>query len=225
MTLAEQSIEILKRLSECRPGHDDPIWQDIDDLAKKLQKKPTPPTDAERHVFNEFRKRYSKLGSVKGLDRELAVFLKHKDWREVLVNLDTNIDRQIAERSLMLDAGKHVPDWPHLSTYLGPQRRWEMVYYHGPSSGKVREDRYTAWLRMQKYRIPYNEVLERAMSFAQFEEYTKCTGKFEGLEKRMPENKRRKFFVEMHSEYFNSLYYRKWATVTEYMLHKIKEND
>lgn len=223
VTLLEQAATMVKTLSEKRPGKRDAIWKDVDDLAGRLQRKPDPPTEAERTLFELFRQQYRKAGgTVRGLDMELKTFIKHKDWRDVLLDMDTNHKRQIEERKAMGDAGKMVPEWPHLQTYLN-QRRWEMIYYHTTSNAQVREDQYTSWLRKQRYQIPVNEVLAKAMSVGDVADYKAMSGKFQGFSKEFAATKNMELFITWHSEYFNSLWNRaKYPTVTEYIEHQIK---
>lgn len=74
-------------------------------------------------IFEEFRKIYK--GSKRGLKTELENFKKkHKDWREVLPNLKTLYEQQLAIKEDARNRGCFVPQEKNLSTYLN-QRCWE----------------------------------------------------------------------------------------------------
>jgi hypothetical protein len=74
-------------------------------------------------IFEAFRKIYK--GSKRGLKTELENFKKkHKDWREVLPNLKTLYEQQLAIKEDARNRGCFVPQEKNLSTYLN-QRCWE----------------------------------------------------------------------------------------------------
>lgn len=79
--------------------------------------------NSQEDIFEAFRKIYK--GSKRGLKTELENFKKkHKDWREVLPNLKTLYEQQLAIKEEARNRGCFVPQEKNLSTYLN-QRCWE----------------------------------------------------------------------------------------------------
>lgn len=79
--------------------------------------------NSQEDIFEAFRKIYK--GSKRGLKTELENFKKkHKDWREVLPNLKTLYEQQLAIKEDARNRGCFVPQEKNLSTYLN-QRCWE----------------------------------------------------------------------------------------------------
>lgn len=65
-------------------------------------------------MFETFRFNYK--GKKRGLETELANYIKHKDWRRILPKLEAmNISWDCETKYI-----------PHLATFIN-QRRWEMV--------------------------------------------------------------------------------------------------
>lgn len=83
-----------------------------------------PPTTSEQEqMFDEFRRAYR--GTKRGLRTEFENFRKkHKDWRDVLVHLLTDYQRQIQVLDANKAAGAFVPQPKNLQTYIN-QRCWE----------------------------------------------------------------------------------------------------
>lgn len=80
------------------------------------------PNTENLDLFEAFRKAYP--GTKRGLQTELKVFKKHKDWKEILPTLSKTLENQITAREQLSVAGEFVPPWKHLSTWLN-QRCWE----------------------------------------------------------------------------------------------------
>lgn len=79
--------------------------------------------NSQEDIFEAFRQIYK--GSKRGLKTELENFKKkHKDWREVLPNLKTLYEQQLAIKEDARNRGCFVPQEKNLSTYLN-QRCWE----------------------------------------------------------------------------------------------------
>lgn len=79
--------------------------------------------NSQEDIFEAFRQIYK--GSKRGLQTEFANFKKkHKDWREVLPNLKTLYEQQLAIKEDARNRGCFVPQEKNLSTYLN-QRCWE----------------------------------------------------------------------------------------------------
>jgi len=97
-------------------------------LSKDLFKqnpKQNPEIESENEYeieFEIFRKNYP--GTKRGLDTEFKTFQKHKDWKQVLPELDERLSRQIEVRAINKQNGVFVPEWKNLQTYLN-QRAWE----------------------------------------------------------------------------------------------------
>ena len=196
MTLHEQAAALVVRLAS---GED--VMLEAAALAKKLEKKVAPPTDEEAAEFDLFRRDYGKKGTVNGLGVELSRFTKHKDWRDVLPTLPANLARQKKERQAMVDAGHFLPEWPHLSTYLN-NRMWERIYFDIPELQTELPDKYVQFLRKFVGQVAFKDVLILALTKQEFEDYVNCEGKFRGLDKRWPEETRRKQFGELHHKFF-----------------------
>ena len=220
-TLEQQAIDIVIRYAN---GEDKGLWEEAKILAPKLMRKPEKPTIEEIDEFNVFRLMYKKLGAVKGCSVEMKIFTKHKDWRDVLPILKESLLRQIKERQVAHDAGEFVPSWPMFSTYLN-QRRWEMVYYD--LGNQVKHDlpeKYAAWLRNfeSKY-CPFSEIVSKALTKEQCEDWINKKGIFAGLDRSMSEEAAKTFFGTFHAEYFKSTFTRStWPTVADYYQHRKK---
>jgi len=75
--------------------------------------------------FEIFRVNYP--GTKKGLDTEFANFQKkHKDWKDIVPQLDGYLSKQIESRAINKANGVFVPQWKNLQTYIN-QRAWEEV--------------------------------------------------------------------------------------------------
>jgi hypothetical protein len=75
-------------------------------------------------LFESFRKLYP--GTKRGNDTELNTFKKHKDWLKILPTLLGAVQAQISKREEDRKAGKFVPEWKNLKTWIN-QRCWEEV--------------------------------------------------------------------------------------------------
>ena len=99
----------------------DASYTNVNHIENSNEKPNTLFSDLEQK-FELFRKKYQ--GTKRGLSTELSVLKKHKDWKEVVNELSSILDRQTKERELRQAKGEFVPQWPNLQTYLN-QRRWE----------------------------------------------------------------------------------------------------
>ena len=81
-----------------------------------------PITDEEREMFEFFHKSYK--GKKRGLETELKVLRKHKDWRDVLSFLRQAHQNEVISRRKALELEQFVPDYQHMQTWLN-QRSWE----------------------------------------------------------------------------------------------------
>jgi ubiquinone/menaquinone biosynthesis C-methylase UbiE len=76
-------------------------------------------------LFDEFKKRYP--GTKRGLETEYNNFVKkHKDWYDILPLLTKAVEQQIKSREHKVKAGKFVPEWKNMSTWIN-NRCWEEV--------------------------------------------------------------------------------------------------
>jgi hypothetical protein len=75
-----------------------------------------------QEAFEKFRVRYQ--GLKRGHDTELKTLMKHKDWMDVAMSLESALDVAIEQRAAKAAKKEFVPSWPNLQTYLN-QRRWE----------------------------------------------------------------------------------------------------
>lgn len=74
-------------------------------------------------MFNQFRQAYK--GTKRGLKVELENFKKkYSNWREIIPCLMPALEREIAWREQTLAAGKFLPQWAYLQTWIN-QARWE----------------------------------------------------------------------------------------------------
>lgn len=81
------------------------------------------PSDEEKAVFEEFRKKYP--GKKRGLQTELDLLIKkHKDWKEIIPILSVAIDVENRKRKEAISADKFFPSPQHLQTYIN-NRSWE----------------------------------------------------------------------------------------------------
>lgn len=225
-TLSQQAIDMVTLLANFPPPTGlEAEWEVMVDLVARIKKRPQKPTEEEMAIFEAFRLRYKKVGTVKGTQVEMAHLAKHKDWREALPALETNFERQITERKALHDSGGFVPPWPMLSTYLN-QRRWEMVYFDLGNQVKTDlPEKYVQWLRQFESRwCPFSFVVTHALTAAECEEWKTLTGKFAGLDRSMTFEKRTQVFNQMHQDYFGIASSRSmFASVGEYYNH-IKKN-
>lgn len=80
-------------------------------------------TRSDLDIFDGFRKLYG--GIKKGNETEFKNFQKkHKDWKEVLPQLEPIIKKQIEHRRRKELKKEFVPEWKHLQTWIN-QRCWE----------------------------------------------------------------------------------------------------
>lgn len=84
--------------------------------------KSEPITDTQREMFEFFHKSYK--GKKRGLETELKVLRKHKDWRDVLSLLRQAHQNEVISRRKALELEQFVPDYQHMQTWLN-QRSWE----------------------------------------------------------------------------------------------------
>ena len=63
-------------------------------------------------------------GVKRGLDTEWSVFIKNKDWKEVLPLLMPAIRKQISWREWLKNKNRFIPQWKNFQTWLN-QRCWE----------------------------------------------------------------------------------------------------
>ena len=75
-----------------------------------------------KDIFEEARKIYK--GTKRGCNTEFEVFIKHKDWQEVLPTLKAAIQREIEYIEGLKKEGKFAPEYKHFKTWLN-QRCWE----------------------------------------------------------------------------------------------------
>jgi len=75
-----------------------------------------------KDIFEEARKIYK--GTKRGCNTEFEVFIKHKDWQEVLPMLKAAIQREIQYIEGLKKEGKFAPEYKHFKTWLN-QRCWE----------------------------------------------------------------------------------------------------
>lgn len=75
-----------------------------------------------KDIFEEARKIYK--GTKRGCNTEFEVFIKHKDWQEVLPMLKAAIQREIQYIEGLKREGKFAPEYKHFKTWLN-QRCWE----------------------------------------------------------------------------------------------------
>jgi predicted transcriptional regulator len=75
-----------------------------------------------KDIFEESRKIYK--GTKRGCNTEFEVFIKHKDWQEVLPMLKAAIQREIQYIEGLKREGKFAPEYKHFKTWLN-QRCWE----------------------------------------------------------------------------------------------------
>ena len=74
-------------------------------------------------LFHEFKETYP--GTKRDSETEFENMVKkHKDWREVVPQLNDILVKQIAHRKKKADKGEFVPEWKHLKTWIN-QRCWE----------------------------------------------------------------------------------------------------
>lgn len=82
------------------------------------------PTEEEKSVFEEFRKKYP--GAKRGLKTELDLLVKkHKDWHDVIPILNKAIDAENRKRKEAKDADSFYPNPKNLQTYIN-NRSWEL---------------------------------------------------------------------------------------------------
>lgn len=76
-----------------------------------------------KQKFELFRVSYP--GVKKGLNTEFENLKKrHKDYKEIILSLTENLKKQKESRAKLKNAGKFVPPWKNLQTYIN-QRAWE----------------------------------------------------------------------------------------------------
>lgn len=90
---------------------------------KDMEKEKDKVEDKEKEIFDVARKEYP--GTKRGIDTEYSNFKKkHSDWRDVLKLLLPAIMEQIKFRNQLNSAGKFVPDWKNMQTWIN-NRCWE----------------------------------------------------------------------------------------------------
>lgn len=81
------------------------------------------PTEEEKNMFEEFRKKYP--GNKRGLKTELDLLVKkHKDWRDIIPILNKAIDVENRKRKEAKDSDSFYPNPKNLQTYIN-NRAWE----------------------------------------------------------------------------------------------------
>lgn len=81
------------------------------------------PTEEEKNMFEEFRKKYP--GNKRGLKTELDLLVKkHKDWRDIIPILNKAIDVENRKRKEAKDSDSFYPSPKNLQTYIN-NRAWE----------------------------------------------------------------------------------------------------
>lgn len=81
------------------------------------------PTEEEKNMFEEFRKKYP--GNKRGLKTELDLLVKkHKDWRDIIPVLNKAIDVENRKRKEAKDSDSFYPSPKNLQTYIN-NRAWE----------------------------------------------------------------------------------------------------
>ena len=81
------------------------------------------PTEEEKNMFEEFRKKYP--GNKRGLKTELDLLVKkHKDWRDIIPVLNKAIDVENRNRKEAKDSDSFYPNPKNLQTYIN-NRAWE----------------------------------------------------------------------------------------------------
>lgn len=81
------------------------------------------PTEEEKNMFEEFRKKYP--GNKRGLKTELDLLVKkHKDWRDIIPILNKAIDVENIKRKEAKDSDSFYPSPKNLQTYIN-NRAWE----------------------------------------------------------------------------------------------------
>lgn len=81
------------------------------------------PTEEEKNMFEEFRKKYP--GNKRGLKTELDLLVKkHKDWRDIIPVLNKAIDVENRKRKEAKDSDSFYPNPKNLQTYIN-NRAWE----------------------------------------------------------------------------------------------------
>lgn len=81
------------------------------------------PTEEEKNMFEEFRKKYP--GNKRGLKTELDLLVKkHKDWRDIIPVLNKAIDVENRKRKEVKDSDSFYPNPKNLQTYIN-NRAWE----------------------------------------------------------------------------------------------------
>lgn len=82
------------------------------------------PTEEEKNMFEEFRKKYP--GDKRGLKTELDLLVKkHKDWRDIIPVLNKAIDVENRKRKEAKDSDSFYPNPKNLQTYIN-NRAWEV---------------------------------------------------------------------------------------------------
>jgi hypothetical protein len=96
--------------------------------------------------FDLFRKKYP--GTKRGLQVEFDNFKKRqKFYKSILPILLPNLERQIAQRQQLRDAGRFVPEWPHLKTYIN-NAGWETEYNTDPDQRESIEEQIRRQMRV-----------------------------------------------------------------------------
>lgn len=81
------------------------------------------PTEEEKNMFEEFRKKYP--GNKRGLKTELDLLVKkHKDWRDIIPVLNKAIDVENRKRKEAKNSDSFYPNPKNLQTYIN-NRAWE----------------------------------------------------------------------------------------------------
>jgi hypothetical protein len=132
--------ERLRKKRQPMSGDRQPVSGDksgIPDLSPRPTDRQTDQTDqtdqtkpivvsAANEAFEKARKAYPSTDK-RGHETEWANFKKHKDWKEVVFDLEPAIRIQTYDRERKAKAGEFVPNWPGFAVWIN-QRRWETAY-------------------------------------------------------------------------------------------------
>jgi hypothetical protein len=115
--------------------------------------------DKNGEIFENFRLAYP--GVKRGFATEFKDFKKHKDWREVLPQLEQALKQQYYAREENRKNGTFVPEWKHLKTYIS-QRGWEEEINIKPQTHKSNGQKQTgSGFDLQRAFAKIDEMFDR----------------------------------------------------------------
>lgn len=95
-------------------------------IAENATATPSSSTAELEAQFDAFRKTYR--GTKRGLTIELEnLQKKNENWREIIPLLMPALEREIAWREQQAAAGRFVPEWAYLQTWIN-QKRWQQEF-------------------------------------------------------------------------------------------------